>query len=133
MATEMHLERQYSSALRAILADLIGRTIKVEYVCHPSLSRLFETGQLPPDLPSLRVAPRLDVAKILILLEKKEASYAACAPDIPQSYVTGSSREEVLQRLRKAIQEQLSPLYEEHVPVSLPHITAEYFDFTRSE
>lgn len=132
IVTEMRLER-YKSVISAILADTIGRTIKVEYVSHPSWSRLFETGKLVPDLPSSRVTPNLDVAKILILLEKKETSYSACAPDIPQSYVIGSSREEVLQRLRKAIQEQLSPLYEEHVPVSLPHITAAYLDLTLSE
>lgn len=71
--------------------------------------------------------------KILILIEEKDGSYVACAPDVPHSYVTGASREEVMQRLRQVIQEQLSPLYEEQVPVSLPHITAEYLDLTRSE
>jgi predicted RNase H-like HicB family nuclease len=133
MSPMLYLGHRHQDILNANLAALMGRPIQVEYVNHMSLTRLFETGKIPPDLPLSRVAHDLDVAKILILIEEKEGSYAACAPDVPQSYVIGDSREEVLQRLRKVIQEQLSPLYEEHVPVSLPHITAEYLDLTRSQ
>jgi hypothetical protein len=52
---------------------------------------------------------------------------------IEETFFTNASREEVLNRLCKAIQEQLTPLYEEHVPASLPHITAAYLDLTHSE
>jgi predicted RNase H-like HicB family nuclease len=133
MAPMLYLGHRHQDILNATLAAIVGRPIQVEYVSHLSLARLFETGKIPPDLPPSRVAHDLDVAKILVLIEEKEGSYVACAPDVPQSYVIGDSREEVLQRLRKVIQEQLSPLYEEHVPASLPHITAEYLDLTHSE
>ena len=33
----------------------------------------------------------------------------------------------------QSVQEQLAPLYEEHVPSSLPHITAAYLDLTQLE
>jgi predicted RNase H-like HicB family nuclease len=127
------LEHRYQDVLNAHLAAIMGRPIQVEYVYHPRLARLFDSGKLSPDVLSSRVKHDLNPAKILILIEEQEGSYAACAPDVPQSYVTGDSREEVLHRLRKVIQEQLEPLYEEHVPVSLPHITAEYLDLTQSD
>jgi predicted RNase H-like HicB family nuclease len=133
MAPFFYLEHHYRDVLSANLAAIMGWPIQIEYVNHMSLARLFETGNLSPDLPSSRVAHDLDLTKILILIEEKEGTYAACAPDVPQSYVTGDSREEVMQRLHKVIQEQLSPLYEEHVPASLSHITAEYLDLTHSE
>jgi predicted RNase H-like HicB family nuclease len=133
MTPRLYLDHRYRDELNAILAAIMGQPIQIEYVSHMSLSALFETGKLLPDLPSSRVAYDLDLAKILILVEEKDGLYAACAPDVPHSYITGASREEVMQRLRQVIQEQLSPLYEEQVPVSLPHITAEYLDLTRSE
>ncbi|HLG78377.1 MAG TPA: hypothetical protein VKX46_18325 [Ktedonobacteraceae bacterium] len=130
-APKLYLEYRYSEVIAGILADIMGRPIQTAYVSHMSLARLFETGKLPPDLPSASVGHDLDGANILILVEERDGAYAACAPDVPQSYVTGRSREEVMQRLRSVIQEQLSLLYEPTSPVSLPHITAEYLDLTR--
>lgn len=46
------LEHRYQDVLNAHLAAIMGRPIQVEYVYHPSLARLFDTGKLSPDVLS---------------------------------------------------------------------------------
>lgn len=46
--------------------------------------------------------------RILVVIERAEANYAAYAPDVPGCVATGATREETIDRMREALQLHLS-------------------------
>lgn len=72
------------------------------------------------------------MAKILVIIEKGETSYGAYSPDVPGCVALGDSREEVEQRMRKALRSHLQMMQEEHLPLPMPLSVAEYMDIPLS-
>ena len=72
------------------------------------------------------------MAKILVIIEKGEASYGAFSPDIPGCVAVGDSREEVLKLFREALQDHLELMREDHLPLPEPQTSIEYLDIPLS-
>jgi predicted RNase H-like HicB family nuclease len=56
------------------------------------------------------------MAKILVIIEKRETSYGAYSPDVPGCVAVGDTREEVEQRMREALRLHLELMRDEHLP-----------------
>jgi predicted RNase H-like HicB family nuclease len=72
------------------------------------------------------------MAKILVIIEKGEASYGVFSPDVPGCVAVGDTREEALQSFREALQDHLELLREEHLPLPKPQTSVEYLDIPLS-
>jgi predicted RNase H-like HicB family nuclease len=62
----------------------------------------------------------------LVVVEETETGYSAYSPDLPGCVATGSSREEVEQNIREAIELHLEGLQEEGQPTPEPHSYSSY-------
>ena len=62
--------------------------------------------------------------KYTVLIEKTPNNYAAYGPDLPGCVATGSTREEVLEPIREAIEFHIEGMIEDGEPVPEPQTTA---------
>lgn len=72
------------------------------------------------------------MAKILVVVEKGEATYGAYSPDVPGCVAVGDTREEVLQRFREALQGHLELMRDENLSLPEPQTSVEYMDIPLS-
>ena len=56
----------------------------------------------------------------LVIVEKGPTSYGAYVPDLPGCIAVGESRDEVLKRIREAIELHLEGLREDGLPIPEP-------------
>ncbi len=63
-----------------------------------------------------------------VVYEQSNTGYSAYIPDLPGCVVTGRNREEVEQRLRKAIELHLAGLREDGLPIPEPTSLAGYLE-----
>ena len=66
--------------------------------------------------------------RFLIVIEKTPHNLSAFSPDLPGCVATGSSREEVEQRMREAIRMHLDGMREDGLPIPEPSSIAEYIE-----
>jgi predicted RNase H-like HicB family nuclease len=59
--------------------------------------------------------------KYAVVFEKAPNNYSAYVPDLPGCVVTGSTREDVEQRIREAISFHLDGLREDNMPIHRSH------------
>lgn len=65
--------------------------------------------------------------RFLVVIEQADAgTYSAYSPDLPGCVATGSTREEVEQRMAEAIQLHIEGLREDRLPIPEPRAFAEY-------
>ena len=62
--------------------------------------------------------------KYTVVIEKTPNNYAAYVPDLPGCVATGSTREEVLEQVREAIEFHIEGMLEDGEPVPEPQTTA---------
>ncbi len=62
--------------------------------------------------------------KYTIVIEKAPNNYAAYAPDLPGCIATGTTRDEVIEQMREAIEFHLEGLRRDGDPVPPPQTTA---------
>jgi len=62
----------------------------------------------------------------LVVVEETQTGYSAYSPDVPGCIATGSSREEVEQNIRGAIEFHLEGLEQEGQPAPEPHSYSRY-------
>lgn len=63
--------------------------------------------------------------KYTVVIEKSPNNYAAYVPDLPGCVATASTREEVLQEIREAIEFHIEGMREDGDPVPEPQATAD--------
>jgi predicted RNase H-like HicB family nuclease len=63
-----------------------------------------------------------------VVYEQTNTGYSAYIPDLPGCVATGRNREEVEQRLRKAIELHLAGLREDGLPIPEPTSLAGYLE-----
>jgi predicted RNase H-like HicB family nuclease len=63
--------------------------------------------------------------KYMVVVEKGAASWGAYVPDLPGCVAAGSSKEEVLQLIREAIEFHFEGLKEDGQPFPPPHSSSE--------
>ena len=68
--------------------------------------------------------------KYLIIVEKTSTGYSAYSPDVPGCGSTGSTREEVEQNIREAIEFHIEGLKEEGYDVPEPSSYSSYVEIT---
>jgi predicted RNase H-like HicB family nuclease len=68
--------------------------------------------------------------KYLIVIEKTNTGYSAYSPDLEGCVATGSTREEVEQAMREAIETHLDSLKDEGYPVPTPQSYSTYVEVT---
>ena len=66
--------------------------------------------------------------RFLIVIEKTPNNLSAFSPDLPGCVATGSSREEVEERMREAIRMHLDGMREDGLPIPEPSSIAEYIE-----
>ena len=64
--------------------------------------------------------------RYLVVVEKAKTNYAAYLPDIPGSVATGKTREQVLDRMRKAFAMHIAGLKEDGIRLPEPVSSADY-------
>jgi predicted RNase H-like HicB family nuclease len=64
--------------------------------------------------------------RYLIVVEKANGNYSAYCPDLPGCVATGDTREEVLQRMSKALKLHLEGMREDNLPQPASRSFAEY-------
>ncbi len=74
----------------------------------------------------------IEMARILVIIEKGENSYGAYSPDVPGCVAVGDTREEVEERMREALWFHLQMMREENLPLPEPQTVAEYMDIPLS-
>ena len=62
--------------------------------------------------------------KYTVVIEKTRNNYAAYVPDLPGCVATGSTREELLEQIREAIEFHIEGMIEDGEPVPEPQTTA---------
>lgn len=63
-----------------------------------------------------------------VIVEEGENSFGAYAPDLPGCAAVGETREEVLQRIREAIEFHIEGLREDGQPVPEPSSSIEFVE-----
>ena len=63
--------------------------------------------------------------KYTVVIEKSPNNYAAYVPDLPGCVATGSTREELLEEIREAIEFHIEGMIEDGDPVPEPQATAD--------
>lgn len=66
--------------------------------------------------------------KYLVIIEKAENNFSAYSPDLPGCVATGSTRDEVEERMREAIHMHIDGMREDGLPVPEPSSVAEYIE-----
>ena len=66
------------------------------------------------------------MSRYLVVVEKARRNYAAYLPDVPGCVATGTTRGEVLDRMRKAFAMHVAGLKEDGVPVPEAVSSADY-------
>ncbi len=66
--------------------------------------------------------------KYTVIIEKAPNNFAAYVPDLPGCVATGSTREDLLEEIREAIEFHIESLKEHGEPVPDPQTTAEVVD-----
>ena len=66
--------------------------------------------------------------KFLIVIEQTKTGYSAYSPDLPGCIATGSTRAEVEQSMREAIEFHLEGLRAEHLEVPKPRSSSSYVE-----
>ena len=66
--------------------------------------------------------------KYLIVIEQSENNLSAFSPDLPGCVATGTTREEIEERMREAIRMHLDGMREDGIPIPKPSSVAEYID-----
>ena len=66
--------------------------------------------------------------KYTVVIEKTPNNYAAYVPDLPGCVATASSREELLEEIREAIEFHIEGMLEDGEPVPEPQATAAVVD-----
>lgn len=66
--------------------------------------------------------------RYLIVIEKTETGYSAYSPDLPGCVSTGSTREEVEENMREAIEFHLAGLRKDRHEVPEPHTYSTYIE-----
>jgi predicted RNase H-like HicB family nuclease len=64
--------------------------------------------------------------QFLIVIEQAMGNYSAYCPDLPGCIATGSTREEVKQRMTEAIKMHLEGMREDNIPIPVVKSQAEY-------
>ncbi len=64
----------------------------------------------------------------LIVIEKTETGYSAYSPDLPGCVSTGSTREELEQNMREAIEFHLDGLKAENLEIPQPTTSSAYVE-----
>jgi predicted RNase H-like HicB family nuclease len=64
--------------------------------------------------------------RYLVVIEKADGNYSAYSPDLPGCVATGTTREEVEERMREAIALHLEGLREDGLPIPNPQSSAAY-------
>ncbi|HAC44650.1 MAG TPA: hypothetical protein DCF65_01145 [Chloroflexi bacterium] len=64
--------------------------------------------------------------RYLVVVEKAKTNYAAYLPDIPGCVATGKTREQVLDRMRKAFAMHIAGLKEDGIRLPEPVSSADY-------
>ena len=62
--------------------------------------------------------------KYTVVIEKTPNNYAAYVPDLPGCVATGSTREELLEQIREAIDFHIEGMLEDGEPIPEPQTTA---------
>ena len=70
--------------------------------------------------------------KYTVVIERTANNYAAYVPDLPGCVATASTREELLQEIREAIEFHIEGMYEDGESVPEPQTTAAVVDATLS-
>ena len=66
--------------------------------------------------------------KYTVVIERTPNNYAAYVPDLPGCVATASSREDLLQEIREAIEFHIESMREDGEPVPEPQTTAALVD-----
>ena len=66
--------------------------------------------------------------KYTVIIERTPNNYAAYVPDLPGCVATASSREDLLQEIREAIEFHIEGMSEDGEPVPEPQTTAAVVD-----
>jgi predicted RNase H-like HicB family nuclease len=66
------------------------------------------------------------MSRYLIIIEPTSTGFSAYSPDLPGCVSTGTSREDVQQNMREAIEFHIEGLREEGQPVPLPSVEAAF-------
>ena len=66
--------------------------------------------------------------KYMVVIEKSASGYGAYVPDLPGCIAAGSSREEVLQLIKEAIQLHIESLQESGESVPQPSSVSEFIE-----
>jgi predicted RNase H-like HicB family nuclease len=66
--------------------------------------------------------------KFLIVIEQTKTGYSAYSPDLPGCIATGSTRAEIEQSMREAIEFHLEGLRAEHLEVPEPRSSSTYVE-----
>jgi predicted RNase H-like HicB family nuclease len=69
-----------------------------------------------------------DKMKYLIVIETTETGYSAYSPDLEGCVATGSTRDEVEEAMREAIELHLDGLKDEGYPIPTPHSYSTYVE-----
>ena len=68
--------------------------------------------------------------KYTVVIEKTPNNYAAYVPDLPGCVATASTREELLEEIREAIEFHVEGMCEDGEPIPAPQTTAAVVDAT---
>lgn len=66
--------------------------------------------------------------KYLIVIEQSENNLSAFSPDLPGCVATGSTHEEIEERMREAIRMHLDGMREDGIPIPKPSSVADYIE-----
>jgi predicted RNase H-like HicB family nuclease len=64
--------------------------------------------------------------RFLIVVEKADGNYSAYSPDLPGCVATGTTREEVEERMQEAIELHVKGLLEDGIPIPKSRSSASY-------
>lgn len=66
------------------------------------------------------------MSQYLVVVERARTNFAAYLPDVPGCVATGKTRQQVLDRIRKAFAMHVDGLIEDRLPLPAPVSSAEY-------
>lgn len=66
------------------------------------------------------------MSEYLVVIEKADTNYAAFSPDLPGCVATGTTKQEALERMRRAIALHIQGLKEDGLPIPESLSSAEY-------
>lgn len=64
--------------------------------------------------------------RFLIVVERANGNYSACAPDLPGCVATGATPEETERNMHEAVEMHIQGLKEDNVPIPVSSSFAEY-------